>query len=438
MVDETPQSTGAAGPERATEPRDSILAYCQQCGRGLTASTQRRVGTGIFCEPCAAVRMSQASGWTPVNTATSYSAGSPNMSASSTAGEPNPMFAGFLGLIPGVGAMFNGQYAKGVIHLIVFVVLVSLADHAYWVFWWFVWGWIFYQAFEAYHTAQARRDGQPLPDPFGWNELGERLGFARTWSPVQPAAAQTPTAPPPVSSATYAAPATAAAAYSQAGSNPYTAPVTGFTSVASAVPGPETPYSPPGSPDAGSANTGSPGPTRTPYMPINTGNVDQTSGQTFGHASGQAPLLAETRLFPVGAAWLIGLGVLFLLGNLLPTWHLDGRWLLPLLLAAVGLWMGASRLILLRQRPSSQISAQPRTNFAGLLLWPFLLLTVSLLLALQNASRLLVRHSWPVLLIVWGGLLLLQRAEEARQAPSATDVEGPAVAATASPETSPR
>ena len=40
-------------------------------------------------------------------------------------GEPNPGLAALLGFIPGVGAMYNGQYAKGVVHLIVFAILVS-------------------------------------------------------------------------------------------------------------------------------------------------------------------------------------------------------------------------------------------------------------------------------------------------------------------------
>ena len=43
-------------------------------------------------------------------------------------GEPNPGLAALLGFIPGVGAMYNGQYAKGIVHLIIFAVLVSLAD----------------------------------------------------------------------------------------------------------------------------------------------------------------------------------------------------------------------------------------------------------------------------------------------------------------------
>ena len=86
--------------------------------------------------------------------------------------------------------MYNGQVAKGFAHLVIFAVLVFLSDHASDLFGVFVAGWIFYQAFEAYHTAKARRDGLPLPDPFGLNDIGERMGFGKNWpgSTSRPAA----------------------------------------------------------------------------------------------------------------------------------------------------------------------------------------------------------------------------------------------------------
>jgi hypothetical protein len=95
-------------------------------------------------------------------------------------GAPNPVIAAVLGFIPGVGAMYNGQYGKGVVHLIVFAVLVSLTDQNG-IFGLFIMTWEIYQAIEAYHTAQARRFGTPLPNPFGLNDIGERLGFGRSW-----------------------------------------------------------------------------------------------------------------------------------------------------------------------------------------------------------------------------------------------------------------
>ena len=93
-------------------------------------------------------------------------------------GSPNPVLAGLLGLIPGVGAMYNGQLIKGLIHVLIFAVLVSAA-HVYGIFGLFIAGWVCYQVFEAYHTAKARRDGEPLPDPLGLNELTSLFGTRR-------------------------------------------------------------------------------------------------------------------------------------------------------------------------------------------------------------------------------------------------------------------
>ena len=92
--------------------------------------------------------------------------------------------------------MYNGQYAKGIVHLIVFAILVCLADENG-IFGLFIAGWVFYQVIEAHHTAQARRDGTPLPNPFGLNDLGERLGFGKAWPRGAYTAARPDAAPAP-------------------------------------------------------------------------------------------------------------------------------------------------------------------------------------------------------------------------------------------------
>ena len=393
-IREFPPAETGASPQSGEGP---VVAFCQQCGRGLTASGQRRVGASLFCEPCAAARLAQPAGWTPVNAGAPprYPGSLPQAAGSGSSAEPNPLLAGFLGLIPGVGAMYNGQYAKGVIHLIVFVVLVSLADNVNWVLWWFVWGWIFYQGFEAYHTAVARREGQPPPDPFGWNELGDRLGFSRGWAPASAVVRPNPgtaTAPPPAANAYATRPPSSPVSPMQADSDFYAAPLSGFS---------------PGAPVSGAAaapvNPGTP--TAVPYASTFTG-----SGSP--QATGQPMVVPGSRRFPIGAAWLIGLGALFLVGNLLPSWHLDGTWLVPLLLAAIALWLGGSRIVSYLDTRSALGNALPRASVAGTLLGPSLLLTVAILLALQDASLVPMRHSWPVLLIVWGAFLLLQRAAD--------------------------
>ena len=45
-----------------------------------------------------------------------------------SAGGPSPGFAFLLGLIPGVGAIYNGQYAKGLIHVVILGLLISITS----------------------------------------------------------------------------------------------------------------------------------------------------------------------------------------------------------------------------------------------------------------------------------------------------------------------
>ena len=71
MIDET---TGPdernAGPEGQTGAGERV-AFCQQCGKGLTNETIRRVGSAVYCEPCLVARLEGAAagtaqtGWIP-------------------------------------------------------------------------------------------------------------------------------------------------------------------------------------------------------------------------------------------------------------------------------------------------------------------------------------------------------------------------------------
>jgi hypothetical protein len=221
-------------------------------------------------------------------------------------GVPNPSAAAVLGLIPGVGAMYNGQFFKGFIHVVIFAVLVSMASH-YGIFGLFIAAWVLYQSFEAYHTARARRDGQPLPDPLGLNEVGNwlNLGTRQQYPPAGGAPPVNPTAGAPGTpggpGSTYQAP------YGQTpyGQPPYSAP--GQAGWQPPYTGPQAPYEPYAAPPI-------------PPMP-------------------PVPPLHWRRREPIGAIVLIGLGLLFLLGQLD---IFNGRlweftW--PLMLIALGVWL---------------------------------------------------------------------------------------------------
>jgi TM2 domain-containing membrane protein YozV len=144
-------------------PDAVVTAYCQNCGKGLCSACVRTVQGNTYCEPCMTARTAGAApgAWVP-------GGGMPPPPG------PNPGSATLLGFIPGVGAMYNGQYIKAIVHVLVFVILMGMADR-YWFFWLLLAFWVLYQVFDAHQTAKARKYGMPLPDPFGLNELGNRL-----------------------------------------------------------------------------------------------------------------------------------------------------------------------------------------------------------------------------------------------------------------------
>jgi len=87
---------------------------------------------------------------------------------------PNPAVAGILaGFFPiGVGAVYTGQYAKGLSHLVIMVLMITgqSMDVPWYVHMLLGFGIAFfyvYQIIDAVRTAKAIQMGEPVPDPFG-------------------------------------------------------------------------------------------------------------------------------------------------------------------------------------------------------------------------------------------------------------------------------
>ncbi|HCC57413.1 MAG TPA: hypothetical protein DEQ47_09135 [Solibacterales bacterium] len=81
----------------------------------------------------------------------------------------SPPLAFLLGFIPGVGAIYNAQYAKGLVHAVTFGLLVSILNNDVGrgmepLVGILLAAFIFYMAFEAYHTARKRRDGEAVDE----------------------------------------------------------------------------------------------------------------------------------------------------------------------------------------------------------------------------------------------------------------------------------
>ena len=352
----------------ANHPDRERSAFCQNCGKPLCTECIRTMGNSIFCEPCYHLRASGAA-TTPGPLYTPPSI-------------PRPGVAAFLGLIPGVGAMYNGQYAKGIVHLVIFVLLVSLANRTD-VFGLFVAGWVFYMAFEAYHTARARRDGLPLPNPFGFNDIGDRLGFGRAaWHAGSPAAAPYPG---PVQGAPTEA--------------------TGFAS--GTAPGTEAP------PTAGAYATP---PWSQAYAPPVTawGAPQEGWGPGYGvpPAAGAPvpdPNHPLPRRIPTGAIWLIGLGALFLVGNTGIFW-LRGRFLGPFILIGLGVWTFVHRMTASGLGFQSDGSPDYTWRLARCARGSIWMVVVGFVWLLDVFGILYWHQSWPIFLIVAGLLLFLRHS----------------------------
>jgi Domain of unknown function (DUF5668)/B-box zinc finger len=375
----------------ANHPDRERIAFCQNCGKPLCQECARTVGSAVFCEPCLAAKLA---GGNPVGTYTetpaggSYAytgnAGGVDYTVSGVtpppypAGAPNPGLAALLGLIPGVGAMYNGQYAKGVVHLIVFAVLVSLADE-HGIFGLFIAGWVCYQVIEAHHTARARRDGTPLPNPFGLNDLGERLGFGKSWPGT---VGQTGAAAPFVPEGTAPAPD---AAYTAPTGAPYTAPPPGYTATNTAWSNPWQGY----------------GPAVPPIPPIPPYGVP---------AYPVDPELTVPRnRFPAGALWLIGLGCVFLVGNAGFFHHFPVHRIIPFFLIGLGVWLFVHKMTGTGNGLADDGTPGYQYRLFAALRGSIWVILVGVLFLLDSFDILSWSHSWPLFIIVAGLMAVFQR-----------------------------
>jgi TM2 domain-containing membrane protein YozV len=123
--------------------------YCRNCGKPMCPQCTREVQGALYCEPCLGnlVAVTQAPGSKP---------------------GANPGLAAVLGLVPGLGAVYNGQYVKALIHVLIFGGLIAMLnsdlpnglDALFAV----ALGCFYcYMPVEAYRTAKAHLLGTPEP-----------------------------------------------------------------------------------------------------------------------------------------------------------------------------------------------------------------------------------------------------------------------------------
>src|SRR5580658_84625 len=172
----------------------AAVAFCRTCGKPLCNQCTRDVRGVVYCETCLAARMegtASAPGFVPPQNPpqTGYQQfmdqGLGVKVRPGPSSGPNPAVAGMLaGFFPfGVGAVYTGQYTKGLTHLVIMVLLIlGVSSNLPWpvitalgigIGFFYV-----YQIIDAIRSAKAIQMGEPVPDPFGLGQLfgtGEKL-----------------------------------------------------------------------------------------------------------------------------------------------------------------------------------------------------------------------------------------------------------------------
>ena len=133
----------------AVHPEVDATGFCRNCGKALCPGCSREVRGMIYCEACLADMVS-----------------APRLAAQNAG---SPALATLLGFIPGLGAVYNGEYVKGLIHACIFVAFIVIlsGNHSDWVYPAFgimLAAFILYMAVDANRIARAKLSGQMPTD----------------------------------------------------------------------------------------------------------------------------------------------------------------------------------------------------------------------------------------------------------------------------------
>jgi hypothetical protein len=151
--------------------------YCRNCGKAMCSTCVRPVRDVLYCEDCLAGIVGIPVPPPPVPPAPPPVESQYQMPGAGLPPPPpryvrsNPVLAFFLGFLPGMGAFYNEQFGKGMIHLAIFLVLFitgidsNMSGGATAALWICIAGLWIYMPVDAYRTAKARQMGETLSDP---------------------------------------------------------------------------------------------------------------------------------------------------------------------------------------------------------------------------------------------------------------------------------
>lgn len=167
----------------AVHPDLEATGYCRNCGKPMCPACIRPVRDVLYCEDCLArvVGLTPPPAVTPSDPAVvPVVPGVPPVGVPQTA-KGSPALAFILGLVPGLGAIYNGEYNKALMHIIIFagIILGLSLDFGEGAGALLVCGlviFVFYMAIDSVRSLKARQTGFAYEDPLENLTKGRSLG----------------------------------------------------------------------------------------------------------------------------------------------------------------------------------------------------------------------------------------------------------------------
>ncbi|MGB7435646.1 MAG: DUF5668 domain-containing protein [Candidatus Acidiferrum sp.] len=163
----------------AVHPDVDASGFCRNCGKPMCPACVRPVRDVLYCEDCLARVVGLPPAPNPGNPVVSGETVPPVPPSAIPVGVPavpappassSPVLAFILGLIPGLGAIYNGEYNKALLHIVIFAGIIlgislNLGDGAQAVLICALVLFPFYMAIDAVRTLKARQTGEKYQDP---------------------------------------------------------------------------------------------------------------------------------------------------------------------------------------------------------------------------------------------------------------------------------
>jgi len=160
----------------AVHPDVEASGFCRNCGKPMCPACTRQVRDVFYCEDCLARVVGLPSptpavaGTEAANIAPALPQGAIPAPGAASSGSGTPVLAFLLGLIPGLGAIYNGEYNKALLHIIIFAGIIlgislDLGDGAEAVLICALVVFPFYMAIDAVRTLKAKQTGVSYQDP---------------------------------------------------------------------------------------------------------------------------------------------------------------------------------------------------------------------------------------------------------------------------------